>query len=377
VVYIDIKYTPMRATGGIFVWSIESALLALFGIGTVLITQTFGGILTLTADMWAMLVVMGSCITNLILHTGIVMSSKQTRIQPIPGADDNGSLPDYAVSHLHKAVAQGHCCTVTLVLFLYVIIMLRSLTDLNWANAFYPAAPGLVWLAGSVTLSFITVIWITSIAGAWVATAMGDYNSLFCTLPTTSIACIMYPVIHEIGTNGLMVCTSPFVTTLAILYTNLALASSFTLTILDHVEFDPVKILPRFMRTVGGDMPSFRIYSLLHGLCISSALVLYSLAAHGINWVVIVMLLSLNGIMTLVSSLGLGRFLSTSLGRDIDVKPEYTPTIPTATDIGETIDNINKTNLDRPSMDDRRISMLRVDGTGRRRTRNSTFDDAR
>jgi hypothetical protein len=367
----------MRATGGIFVWSIESALLALFGIGTVLITQTFGGILTLTADMWAMLVVMGSCITNLILHTGIVMSSKQTRIQPIPGADDNGSLPDYAVSHLHKAVAQGHCCTVTLVLFLYVIIMLRSLTDLNWANAFYPAAPGLVWLAGSVTLSFITVIWITSIAGAWVATAMGDYNSLFCTLPTTSIACIMYPVIHEIGTNGLMVCTSPFVTTLAILYTNLALASSFTLTILDHVEFDPVKILPRFMRTVGGDMPSFRIYSLLHGLCISSALILYSLAAHGINWVVIVMLLSLNGIMTLVSSLGLGRFLSTSLGRDIDVKPEYTPTIPTATDIGETIDNINKTNLDRPSMDDRRISMLRVDGTGRRRTRNSTFDDAR
>jgi hypothetical protein len=192
----------MRATGGIFVWSIESALLALFGIGTVLITQTFGGILTLTADMWAMLVVMGSCITNLILHTGIVMSSKQTRIQPIPGADDNGSLPDYAVSHLHKAVAQGHCCTVTLVLFLYVIIMLRSLTDLNWANAFYPAAPGLVWLAGSVTLSFITVIWITSIAGAWVATAMGDYNSLFCTLPTTSIACIMYPVIHEIGTNS-------------------------------------------------------------------------------------------------------------------------------------------------------------------------------
>jgi hypothetical protein len=128
---------------------------------------------------------------------------------------------------------------------------------------------------------------------------------------------------------------------------------------------------------VGGDMPSFRIYSLLHGLCISSALVLYSLAAHGINWVVIVMLLSLNGIMTLVSSLGLGRFLSTSLGRDIDVKSEYTPTIPTATDIGETIDNINKTNLDRPSMDDRRISMLRVDGTGRRRTRNSTFDDAR
>jgi len=366
----------MRSTGGIFVWSIESALLALFGIGTVLITQTFGGILTLTGDMWAMLVVMCSCIANLVLHTGIVMSSKQTRIQSIHGPERNSTLPDYAVSHLHKAVAQGHCCTVSLVLFLYVIIMLRSLTDLNWANAFYPAAPGLVWLTGSVTLSFLTVIWITSITTAWVSTAMGDYNSLFCTLPTTSIACIMYPIIHEIGTNGLMVCTSPFVTTLAILYTNLALASSFTLAILDHVEFDPVKILPRFMRTVGDRMPAFRIYSLLHGLCISSALVLYSLAAYRINWTVVVVLLSLNGIMTLVSSLGLGRFFSTSLARDTDVEPEYVTTIPTATEVN--MDNNHGIDLDdRPSMDERRIAMLRVEGVGRRRTRPVTVDPVR
>ncbi|KAJ1465689.1 hypothetical protein T484DRAFT_1757235 [Baffinella frigidus] len=326
--------------------------------------------------MWVMLVVLGSCITNLVLHTGIVMSSKQTRIPSIPGPDHNGAVSDYTVSHLHKAVAQGHCCTVTLVLLLYVIIMLRSLTDLNWANAFYPAAPGLVWLAGCVTLSFLTVIWITSIIGAVVSTAIGDYNSLFCTLPTTSIACIIYPVIHEIGTNGLMVCTSQLVTTLAILYTNLALASSFTLTILDHVEFDPVKILPRFMRTAGDRMPSFRIYSLIHGLCTSTALVLYSLTAHRINLTVVIMLLSMNGIMTLVSSLGLGRFFSQSLSRDIKVEPVYT-NVPTAQQVGDTIDTDHGVHTDRPNIDDRRITMLRVEGAGRRRARHVTTGDSR
>jgi hypothetical protein len=92
--------------------------------------------------------------------------------------------------------------------------------------------------------------------------------------------------------------------------------------------------------------------------------------------VLVIVLLSLNGIMTLVSSLGLGRFFSTSLAREIDVGPEYVTAVPTAPEVNT--GNNHGINLDdRSSMDDRRITMLRVDGVGRRRTRPVTVDPTR
>jgi len=291
------------------VWALESTLLALFGFATILLTQTLGGGKgTLAVDMWAMLIVLGSCLVNLGLHTLVAVTSKHTTIPSIPGSDMQPNTP-----HLHKAIAQSHCCVVTLVLLLYILILQRSLTDLNWANAYYSAAPGLVWLTSCISMSFLTILCITSVAGAWSATATGDYNSLFCTLPTTSVACIMYPIVHEIGTNGLFVCTSTTFSSLTFLYANLVLASCFTITLLDCVEFDPVRILPKFMRTVGDRMPFVRIYSMLHGLCISATLVMYAMIARRISWFAVIMLLTLNGVMTIVSSLGLGRFIAPAI----------------------------------------------------------------
>ena len=295
--------------GGVFVWALESTLLALLGFATILLTQTLGGGKgTLAVDMWAMLVVLGSCLLNLGMHTLVAMTSKHTTIPSVPGSSMQLNTP-----HLHKAIAQGHCCIVSIVFLLYLLIMQRSLKDLNWANAYYSAAPGLVWLTSCISMSFLTVLCITAVAGAWAATALGDYNSLFCTLPTTSVACILYPIIHEIGTNGLMVCTSTAFSSMTLLHANLMLASCFTLTILDCVEFDPVRILPRFMRTVGDRMPFFRVYSLLHGLCVSAALVLYAFFARRISWFAIILLLTLNGVLTVVSTLGLGRFIAPAI----------------------------------------------------------------
>jgi hypothetical protein len=342
----------IRVIGGVFVWAIESLMLALFGISVILVTQTFGGNKLLTGDVWVLFVVLISCVVNVAMHTLVAMSSKQGTILREMG-------------YLHKSVAQAHCCVVSLMIVMYVIVMQQSLSDLNWASAYYTAAPGLVWLTGSITLAFMTVLWITSITGAWASTAIGDYNSLFCTLPTTCMACVMYPIIHEVGNNGLMVCTTAFVSTIALIYVNLAIASSFTLSILDHVEFDPADILPKFMRTVGDRMPFFRIYSLVHGISISTALLVYAIFARNINWVIVIILVSMNMFMTVTSSIGAGRFLVPSLASE-PVQTDETHIDHDAVDLISVVSN-ETTNVPDNALSDRRITMLRLDEGGRRR----------
>jgi hypothetical protein len=359
----------VRAIGGLFVWALESVILALFGISTILVTQTFGGKKLLAGDLWVMLVILISCIVNVAMHTIVAMAAKQgTIVVPTITSSvdvdkdklDKGQLNS---GYLHKSVAQAHCCLVSLMLFMYIVVMQESLIDLNWANAYYTAAPGLVWITGSITLAFLTVIWVTSIAGTWTATAVGDYNSLFCTLPTTCMACVMYPIVHEVGHNGLMVCTSSFVSTLALLYVNLAIASSFTLSILDHVEFDPANILPKFMRTVGDRMPFFRVYSLLHGICVSMALLIYAVFARNINWVVVGILLSMNVLMTVTTSIGAGRFLTPSLRHTDEKNNPIDVADVISANVQATPDNVGD------ELSTRQMNMLRLDEGGRRRLR--------
>jgi hypothetical protein len=346
----------VRAISGIFVWAIESTVLALLAVSTIYITQAFGGNKLLAAEMWVLLVILFSCVGNIATQVLVAMCSKQ-------GTISNGS------GYLHKSVAQAHCCVVSLMLVMYIIIMQQSLVDLNWANAYYTAAPGLVWLTGSITLAYVTVLWMTSIAGAWTATAVGDYNSLFCTLPTTSMACIMYPIVHEVGNSGLMVCTSAFVSTISLLYVNLAIASSFALSVLDRVEFDPANILPKFMRTVGDKMPTFRVYSLIHGICISTALIVYTVFARNINLVAVIVLLSMNVLTTITTSIGAGRFLASSLGRTTGTSTDTSgpdDSVDATTDIA--VETVTETGDD---LTTRQIAMLRLDDRGRRRIRAS------
>lgn len=293
--------TTMRATAGVFIWAIESTLLALVGVGIISLINTITGSSPIAVDMWAVFVTLISCVFDLMLNTFIAFSSKQSIIQG-PSASEAGES-DSRTMFLHKSVTQGHSCVVAIILVLYCIIMQQSLVDLNWASAFYPSSPGLVWIAGSVTLAFLTVLFTISITGAWAATALGDSNPIFFIVPTTAIICIMFPILNEIGNNGLMACSSPMVSTVAIIYANLALATSFTLSLLDNVEFDPVKLLPKFMRTVGDRAASIRIYSLIHGGCISVTMVLYWMSARKVSSLIIFALIIVNGVVTLTISL--------------------------------------------------------------------------
>jgi hypothetical protein len=288
----------MRAVGGVFVWAIEAVLLSLFAFGVMSIIHVVGVTSPIAMDMWAIFTIGCSCVLNVLMHTLVACSSKQTMIPPV----ESDTAQGFQSVYLHKAIAQGHCIVATILTTLYALVLYRSMIDLNWASAYYPAAPGLAWITGTTSFSFLTVLWMVSIAGAFAATAVGDTNPLFWTNPTSSVICIMFPILNEIGSNGLMVCSSPMISTLAILYSNIALATSFTLSLLDNVEFDPVRILPKFMRSMGDKTPSFRVYSMLHGLCISATVVMYWIVEPNVGLATTVVLLSVNGAITLSNS---------------------------------------------------------------------------
>lgn len=110
------------------------------------------------------------------------------------------------------------------------------------------------------------------------------------------------------------------------------------------------------MRTVGERMPFFRIYCLLHGFSVSTALIAYAVFAKNINWAAVLVLLSMNVFMTVTTSMGAGRFLVPSLEHN---SPDVVDTI--GINVPETMDASGDT------LSDRRITMLRLDGGGRRR----------
>ena len=301
----------MRATASVFVWAIESVLLSLAGLGTVALMHFVGGTSAISLDVWGIVIIFVSSLLNLFLHTVVAFTSKQ----PILTTTASDDKPD---TSLHKAIAQGHSCVVTLILLIHSITMIHSLSDLNWASAYYPSAPGLVWVTGNILLAFFTVLWFLSITGSWSATAIGESNSLFATIPTTAILCIVFPILNEVGYNGLVLCSDPMSTTLAILYANLSIATSFCISLLDAVEFDPARILPKFMRTIDGRLPKLRIYSVIHGTGVSVTLIMYWIVARKVSTATVMFILTLNGIVTLGNTLS-GVELPTIFGNsDVD-----------------------------------------------------------
>jgi hypothetical protein len=295
-----------RMTSGIFVWSIEQALLALIGFGIVTAWQSLATTVVATADFWVMLVMLISCVATLVVHTGIAFHATNEFIS----RTDDDATADGDLSYLHKPVAQAHCCVVVLLTGTYICMFLNSLYDLTWAAAFYPTAPGLVFATGSANIAFCFILFVVSVASAWACTAVGDSNTLFMYHPLFLIICVVYPLMHEIGQNGLMICSSQLTSTLTFMYANLTIASSFALHFLDVYEFDPAQVFPKFMHSVAGrQRPIFRVYSLLHGLLIIIPFIAYAASSQTISRTTIVCISLLALVATLIQSLDISALL--------------------------------------------------------------------
>ena len=288
-----------RMTSGIFVWSIEQTLLALFAFGIVTAWQSMATATEATADIWTTFVLLFSCIATLALQIGIAFSSVSDIVtQP---TEDGVTSKD--LSYLHNAVAQAHCCIVVLIGSSYIFLFSTSLYDLVWASAFFPSAPGLLFATGSASIALFFVLFFISVASVWACTSVGDSNGLFWYHPLFMMLCVMYPVLHEIGQHGLIICSKPMVTTLTFMYVNLTIASSFALHFMEIYEFDPAHVFPKFMHSIGGNRPFFRVYPMLHGLLIVIPLWAYTVVSSAVSVPIVVGISLLASLATLLQSL--------------------------------------------------------------------------
>jgi hypothetical protein len=292
-----------RMTSGIFVWSIEQGLLALIAFGIVTAWQSLATSIVATADFWLTFVFLISCFSTLLLQTAIAFRATSDTVSLV-SEDHDGDL-----SYLHKPVAQAHCCVVVLLSTAYGFMFVSSLYDLNWASAWYPAAPGLLFATGSGTIAFCCIFFVVSVANAWSCTSVGDSNYLFLYQPLFLLLCVIYPLIHEIGQNGLIICSSSLVSTLTFVYLNLTIASSFALHFMDIFEFDPAHVFPVFMHSMAGNRPLFRVYSLLHGLLIIIPFITYAAFTPSISVGVVVFLSILALAATVLQSLDITALL--------------------------------------------------------------------
>ena len=115
---------------------------------------------------------------------------------------------------------------------------------------------------------------------------------------------------HEIGQNGLMICSSQLTSTLTFMYANLTIVSSFALHFLDVYEFDPAQVFPKFMHSVAGHQrPMFRVYSLLHGLLIILPFVAYAASNPTISRTPVVCISLLALVATVMQSIDISALL--------------------------------------------------------------------
>jgi len=286
-------------TSSIFVWGIEQTLVSLFGFGIVMAWQSLATATVATADFWSTAVLLFSCSTTLAVQVVIAFTSINKVVSK--PTDDGVARSDF--SYLHTAVAQAHCCITVLIGSSYLLLFLTSIYDVVWASAFYPSAPGLLFATGSGTTAFCFALFLISVASVWACTSVGDSNTLFWYHPLFLMLCVIYPVLHEIGQNGLIICSKPLVTTLTFMYVNLTIASSFALHFMEIFEFDPAQVFPRYMHSIAGNRPFFRVYPMLHGLLIITPFLFYSAVSLSVSISIVFGIALLAVVATLLQSL--------------------------------------------------------------------------
>jgi hypothetical protein len=293
-----------RQLGGVFVWSLETFLLALL---TFALQQSLAALNLLNAGgmhTWAVLMVLLSSGIQLLVQLVLAAWHKQdallagdvsetAHLALVSGKGSETAASDDVIrktiekidnhathSALHKAVAQAHLCVVFFVTAAYLCVLFESVQRAQWAAVFFATSPSigvdaLVIIIAALMCAFLTLSLILAVCNAFAATPVGESNYLILFAPLVLSLCMFYPLLHEIGQRELFFCTTAETNLMAMLFANFAIATSFLFFVLDLVEFDACHVLPAILHSrLQGDA-GVRLYLMLHALFVAFGLTVY------------------------------------------------------------------------------------------------------
>jgi hypothetical protein len=248
-----------------FTLILETVLLCIIGCGVISVYANLFSFWPV-ADTWAVLSVSGSVVCTFVLFI-IVMCV-------------GSAVPDAA--QFLKEIGRACCCSVFVVLLVYIVLVTRATSSVMWRDAFFAVDTfSLVMSAG--VLAFLSVVLLLVSLLSFTCTLPGQGNALFLNLCTVAGLVLTYPVLHEIANSGLLMCTDEMNNTFAFIYVNLAVATSMLLYVLDVLEFNPEHLLPKFMvGSSAGIHGGVRVYNILHGLILFAFITCYILLARNI-----------------------------------------------------------------------------------------------
>lgn len=183
-------------------------------------------------------------------------------------------------SALHKAVAQAHLCVLFFATVVYVSVLVQGVQHAQWAAVFFATSPvtgadALTVLVGVFICMFLLVSLIIALCNCFAATPLGERNTLVLFSPLVLTLCMVYPLLHEIGTRELFFCTTAETNLLAMLFVNFAIATSFLFFVLDVVEFDACNVLPDVLHSRVQGEAGVRLYLMLHAVFVAAGLTVY------------------------------------------------------------------------------------------------------
>ena len=275
---------PERQLGGIFVWALEGVLFALLGWALYGSFRGLGVLPSHSMHEWVLVTAAGSALAHAFAQCVVVFRRKHTTLER-----------DTLNAALHHGFAQANCCVVFLTLVLYAVVWIEAQHRPQWMQVFFSDSPTTLLVVGATVLAFTVVMLIVVVCNAFAATAIGDGNWLFVTPSVVLLLGIVYPFVHEIGDRELLLCTDTGTNSIAIVLLNSGLLVSYTLFVLDTLNFDPLRAFDGTVLQARWDVgldPKLRIYLLLHALFVALWLSAYLVVARTVSTVLWVALLA-------------------------------------------------------------------------------------
>jgi len=275
---------PERRLGGIFVWALEGGLFALLGWALYASFRGLGVLPSHSMHEWVLVTTAGSALAHGVAQCVVAFRRKNETLEQ-----------DTLNAALHHGLAQANCCVVFLTLLLYTVVWMEAQQRSQWMLVFFSASPSTLLVVGATVLAFTVVMLIVVVCNAFAATAIGNSNWLFVTPSVVLLLGIVYPFLHEIGDRELLLCTDTGTNSIAIVLLNSGLLVSYTLFVLDTLNFDPLRAFDGTVLQARWDVgldPKLRIYLLLHALFVALWLSTYLVVARTVSTVLWVALLA-------------------------------------------------------------------------------------
>lgn len=218
------------------------------------------------------------------------------------------------VSVYMQAATQGLLSFVVIISVYYLIIAFKARHFTLWQLAFFPR--GGMEFNAPIGFAVIAIMLVLSFVTTFSFTPPNKTNYLFFNLQSFVGACLFFPVLNEISTNGLMICSNYYTDTFAFLYVNLSLGTSMLLSLLDSANYNPSNLLPEWM---SGQNAVFKVYNLLHGVLTGAFLFSYLLTTKVSmsTFLLATVLLGLLTISTFLSSFNILHNVEVALGIEI------------------------------------------------------------